>query len=336
MLFAVLPPAARELGVSPVRISTIFATSASIWVFASPWWGRQTILRPQTGDAGRAARPRRRWRSWPRPSGRRNRGAAGAAHLSGARRALRVRAFGSGPDQRPGPTSRIDDGRRTAVGWRRSALPPAWEKRRAGRRCGARRLGHQRTALLRRRAGRRQRRPHLAPTARDRAAHVVAPVPQRHVDQRLPSSRRSPPRSKRRGPRPSSRSPSSSGSPACRRRKPRIRRASSSSCSPARGCGAAADRAAAAAIGPHHDDGGRTTRPRRSPRSPVPATPPARAALLGHGLRLVSGYRHGASLDLRTRGQVASVLGGLSVIGNVVGPVIGTSLYETGRSRRTC
>jgi hypothetical protein len=33
---------------------------------------------------------------------------------------------------------------------------------------------------------------------------------------------------------------------------------------------------------------------------------------------------------------VASVLGGLSVIGNVVGPVIGTSLYETGRSRRTC
>src|SRR5262245_12394182 len=42
MLFAVLPPAARELGVSPVRISTIFATSASIWVFASPWWGRRS------------------------------------------------------------------------------------------------------------------------------------------------------------------------------------------------------------------------------------------------------------------------------------------------------
>ncbi|HWP65835.1 MAG TPA: MFS transporter [Candidatus Limnocylindria bacterium] len=42
MLFAVLPPAARELGVSPVRIATIFATSASIWVFASPWWGRRS------------------------------------------------------------------------------------------------------------------------------------------------------------------------------------------------------------------------------------------------------------------------------------------------------
>jgi MFS family permease len=42
MLFAVLPPAARELGVSPVRIATIFATSASIWVVASPWWGRRS------------------------------------------------------------------------------------------------------------------------------------------------------------------------------------------------------------------------------------------------------------------------------------------------------
>lgn len=42
MLFAVLPPAARELGVSPVRIAAIFATSASIWVFASPWWGRRS------------------------------------------------------------------------------------------------------------------------------------------------------------------------------------------------------------------------------------------------------------------------------------------------------
>ena len=45
MLFAVLPPAARELGVSPVRISTIFATSASIWVFVSPWWGRRSDVR---------------------------------------------------------------------------------------------------------------------------------------------------------------------------------------------------------------------------------------------------------------------------------------------------
>ena len=42
MLFAVLPPVARELGVSPVQIASIFAASATIWVFASPWWGRRS------------------------------------------------------------------------------------------------------------------------------------------------------------------------------------------------------------------------------------------------------------------------------------------------------
>jgi MFS family permease len=42
MLFAILPPAARALGISPFRISTIFASSASIWVFVSPWWGRKS------------------------------------------------------------------------------------------------------------------------------------------------------------------------------------------------------------------------------------------------------------------------------------------------------
>ena len=42
MLFAVLPPVARQLGVSPVQIASIFATSATIWVFASPWWGRRS------------------------------------------------------------------------------------------------------------------------------------------------------------------------------------------------------------------------------------------------------------------------------------------------------
>ncbi len=44
MLFAILPPAARALGISPFRISTIFAASASIWVFVSPWWGRRSDL----------------------------------------------------------------------------------------------------------------------------------------------------------------------------------------------------------------------------------------------------------------------------------------------------
>ncbi|HEV7735162.1 MAG TPA: MFS transporter [Candidatus Binatia bacterium] len=42
MLFAILPPAARELGISPVQISIIFATSASFWIFVSPWWGRKS------------------------------------------------------------------------------------------------------------------------------------------------------------------------------------------------------------------------------------------------------------------------------------------------------
>jgi len=42
MLFAVLPPAARSLGVSPFQIATIFAVSATIWVFASPRWGRRS------------------------------------------------------------------------------------------------------------------------------------------------------------------------------------------------------------------------------------------------------------------------------------------------------
>jgi MFS family permease len=42
MLFAILPPAAREIGISPFQVSTIFATSATIWVFISPIWGRRS------------------------------------------------------------------------------------------------------------------------------------------------------------------------------------------------------------------------------------------------------------------------------------------------------
>jgi MFS family permease len=42
MLFSILPPAAREIGISPFQVSTIFATSASIWVFISPMWGRRS------------------------------------------------------------------------------------------------------------------------------------------------------------------------------------------------------------------------------------------------------------------------------------------------------
>ena len=42
MLFAILPPAARELGLSPVQVSIIFVASATIWVFVSPMWGRRS------------------------------------------------------------------------------------------------------------------------------------------------------------------------------------------------------------------------------------------------------------------------------------------------------
>jgi MFS family permease len=42
MLFSILPPAAREIGLSPFQVSTVFATSASIWVFVSPMWGRRS------------------------------------------------------------------------------------------------------------------------------------------------------------------------------------------------------------------------------------------------------------------------------------------------------
>src|SRR5512132_3842304 len=42
MLFSILPPAAREIGISPFQVSTIFATSATLWVFISPMWGRRS------------------------------------------------------------------------------------------------------------------------------------------------------------------------------------------------------------------------------------------------------------------------------------------------------
>ncbi len=44
MLFSILPPAARQIGISPFQVSTIFATSATLWVFISPWWGRRSDL----------------------------------------------------------------------------------------------------------------------------------------------------------------------------------------------------------------------------------------------------------------------------------------------------
>lgn len=42
MLFAILPPAADAIGLSPFQVSLIFATSATVWVFMSPRWGRRS------------------------------------------------------------------------------------------------------------------------------------------------------------------------------------------------------------------------------------------------------------------------------------------------------
>ena len=42
MLFAILPPAAREIGLSPFQVSIIFSVSATIWLFVSPIWGRRS------------------------------------------------------------------------------------------------------------------------------------------------------------------------------------------------------------------------------------------------------------------------------------------------------
>ncbi len=42
VVFATLPPVARELGLSPFLVSLIFATSAVFWVVMSPVWGRRS------------------------------------------------------------------------------------------------------------------------------------------------------------------------------------------------------------------------------------------------------------------------------------------------------
>ena len=42
LVFSTLPPIARSLGMSPMQISLIFASSALCWVFMSPRWGRKS------------------------------------------------------------------------------------------------------------------------------------------------------------------------------------------------------------------------------------------------------------------------------------------------------
>jgi MFS family permease len=44
ILFAILPPLSRQLGLTEVQTSTIFGVSALIWVFTSTYWGRKSDL----------------------------------------------------------------------------------------------------------------------------------------------------------------------------------------------------------------------------------------------------------------------------------------------------
>jgi MFS family permease len=42
LMFAILPPLARELGLSELGVGSIFAVSAFIWVFSSAYWGAKS------------------------------------------------------------------------------------------------------------------------------------------------------------------------------------------------------------------------------------------------------------------------------------------------------
>lgn len=44
LIFAVLPPAARDLGLSEVQVGSIFTVSAVLWMLMSPFWGRRSDL----------------------------------------------------------------------------------------------------------------------------------------------------------------------------------------------------------------------------------------------------------------------------------------------------
>src|SRR5882672_11363429 len=42
VLFNILPPLSRQLHMSAVETTTVFAVSAAIWVVAAPYWGRKS------------------------------------------------------------------------------------------------------------------------------------------------------------------------------------------------------------------------------------------------------------------------------------------------------
>ena len=42
LLFAILPPLSRDLGMSEIQVTTIFAVSSGCWIFGSPFWGARS------------------------------------------------------------------------------------------------------------------------------------------------------------------------------------------------------------------------------------------------------------------------------------------------------
>ena len=42
VIYTVLPPVGRQLGIGAVRVTSIFAASATIWIFSSTFWGRRS------------------------------------------------------------------------------------------------------------------------------------------------------------------------------------------------------------------------------------------------------------------------------------------------------
>lgn len=42
VIYTVLSPAGRQLGIGPLRVTSIFAASATIWIFSSAFWGRRS------------------------------------------------------------------------------------------------------------------------------------------------------------------------------------------------------------------------------------------------------------------------------------------------------
>ena len=42
VLFTILPPISRQLGLSALQVTSIFAVSATIWIFSSTYWGRKS------------------------------------------------------------------------------------------------------------------------------------------------------------------------------------------------------------------------------------------------------------------------------------------------------